>query len=432
MTSIPFLIFLLFAPPQQTNATRPGGQSADSLIKEGLAAYQSGKLEIAIGRMTEAHRIAPSNPYASLYLGLMLNQRDPDSRESRNLMESVLDKFETNQDLLLRLFDSYLRAGNTGKADSLLARMQKPMQGNPRLAFNLVYTMIRYGRLEGAKAELEKVSARVRGGAPDGSESSGKPPVDKALAAEISFIEGLIAATSNQSAEAMRLFQLADRSDFPPRDSIQMQMLAEALYSLDEYRLSIQAYRVYLDHFPHDTNARMHLGLAEYAYGLFDRAGPTFQKVLEEAPRTTEVHLYYGLSLLEKKNTDEARKQFQEELKINPQSYQAMSELAYLDYLSGDDENCRRWLEKAQPLNPDWFETNMVFGLLYNRQGQFDRAIKCLESVVRDKPQYYKAHFQLSLAYRRSGDEAKAAEHFGIYERLVAEEKKRQLEGVAK
>jgi predicted Zn-dependent protease len=104
-----------------------------------------------------------------------------------------------------------------------------------------------------------------------------------------------------------------------------------------------------------------------------------------------------------------------------------MAELAYLAYLAGDNDGCRGWLEKAQALNPGWVETEMVAGLLYNRLGQFERAIQLLEAVVKERPRSSKAHFQLSQAYARAGNEAKAKEHAAIYDKLVAEEKARQL-----
>ena len=105
-----------------------------------------------------------------------------------------------------------------------------------------------------------------------------------------------------------------------------------------------------------------------------------------------------------------------------------MAELGYLDYLGGDNESCRQWLEKAQALNPEWVEPNLVHGLLYNRLGQFDRAVAHLERAVK-KSRTIQAHYQLSLAYRRLGNEHKAKEHSAIYDRLLADEKSRQLGG---
>jgi tetratricopeptide (TPR) repeat protein len=294
----------------------------------------------------------------------------------------------------------------------------------------VIYTLVRYGKLKLAQSELDKITARLQ---PDlqrltGQES--KSPALQALkieAGEVYFIGGMIAASRDDYREAVRLFQAADRYDFPARNSVQMEMLGEAFYRMGEYQLSIQAYETYAKYSPLDPDARMYLGLSYYSSAMFPRARENFQKVLEQAPKTPSVHLYLGLSLLEEKSNEEARREFLEELKSEPRSYQAMAELAYLDYLAGDNVRCGEWLEKARPLKPDWIETNMVSGLLHNRMGQFDRAIQYLELVVKEKPNHYKAHFQLALAYRRTGNESKAKEHADIYDRLIAEEKSRQL-----
>jgi tetratricopeptide (TPR) repeat protein len=404
--------------------------SAERLLQEGLQDYRAHQLAQALAKLKRAYQLAPQNPKVRLALGLMLYEEDPAGVEAQRLMESVAALFPGNLELQLKLLDSYLQLKNTSKLSGLLRRLQDTMAGNTRFAFDVIYTLVRYGQLELAESQLDRVSARLQPRLQGLAEQDLKSPARQTLvhaAGEVYFIRGMIAASRENKSEAMRLFQAADHYDFPAPGSLQMQMLAEALFRLKEYPLSIQAYETYLRHSPLDAAARMNLALGYYANGMFARARENLQKVLEQAPQTPNVHLYLGLALLELKSNEEARRQFEAELKVDPQSYQAMAELAYLDYLAGDNEGCRRWLEKARTLKPDWIETNMVFGLLYNRLGQFDRAIECLERVIKERPNYYKAHYQLSLAYRRLGDETKAKEHADIYDRLITEERSRQL-----
>ncbi len=403
--------------------------SAEDLLREGLQAYRSHQLPQALTLLKQAYRLAPDNPKVRLALGLMLYEEDPASLEAQQLLESVASQFPDNFELQLKLLDSYLQLKNLSKLPSLLGRLQRAMSNNTRFAFNVIYTLVRYGQLEPATAQLDKISAQLQPKMQGISESDLKSPTHQAFmheAGEVHFIRGMVAASQENKSEAMRLFQAADRCDFPARDSLQMQMLAEALFRLGEYPLSSQAYETYLKSAPLDATARMHLALSYYSNADFSRASENLQKVLEQAPQTPAAHLYLGLTLLEQKRNQEARRQFQEALNADPQSYQAMAELAYLDYLDGDNERCREWLLQARPLNPEWVETNMTFGLLYNRLGQFAQAIEHLEQAIKEKPNYYKAHFQLALAYRRAGNETKAKEHADIYERLVAEEKSRQ------
>ena len=402
--------------------------SAESLLQEGLQAYRAHQMTRALSKLQQAYKLSPGNPNVRLILGLMLYEKDPASADAQHLMESVAVQFRDNLELQLKLLDSYLRLKTDAKWPPMLDRLQGAIKGNTRFAFDVIYTLIRYDRIEPSRIQLDRISSRLEPRTKGLTAEELKTPDHESQSlqqelGEICFIRGLIAASADKKSEAMGEFQKADRYEFPSPNSPQMQMLAEALYRMEEYRLSSQAYEVYLKHFPADPTARLHLALSQYFYGSFESARDNFFNVLEQTPQTPTAHLYLGLTFLELKNNEEARRHFQEELKADPQSYQAMAEMAYLAYSDGDNELCRQWLEKARPLNPDWVETNMVYGLLYNRLGQFDLAIQCLEKAVKDKPDYYKAHFQLSLAYRRSGNEAKAKEHADTYDRLIAERK---------
>ena len=347
--------------PQVTQSS----SSVEGLVQEGLRAYSAHRLDQAILKLKQAYQLAPRNEKVRLFLGLMQYEKDPASLEAQQLMESVVSRFPDNLELQLKLLDPYLQLKNESKWPPLLDHLQNSMAVDTRFAFNVLYALIRYGKLEPAKIQLDRISAHLEPRLKGLSEQELRSPEHQALmheAGEVSFILGLIAASSNNKSEALRLFQAADRNDFPSTDSVQMQMLAEALYRMEEYQLSMQAYEVYLKRFPSDAGARMHLAMCYYSRGMFELARESYQKVLAEAPQTSNVHLYLGLTLLELKDNEEARRKFLEELKADPQSYQAMAELAYLDYLEGENEHCLEWLGRAQPLNSDWYETNMVYG----------------------------------------------------------------------
>jgi tetratricopeptide (TPR) repeat protein len=411
---------------QEPHTSRP----AEELFQQALAAYRSNQLALAVTKLKQAYRLAPGNLNVRLTLGLALYETDPASMEAQRLMESVAAQFRNNRELQLKLLDSYLQHPNEAKVTSLLKDLQAVKANDTRFAFDVIYTVIRYGQLKIAQQELDLISDRLVPMRERLTEPELKTPVHQTLMhdiGEVYFIRGMMAASREEKTEAMTLFQAADRYEFPARDSWQMQMLAEALLRMHEHSLSAQAYEEYLKYFPDDAAARMQLAVTHYTMGLFTKARDNFQRVVEQAPKTENVHLYFGLTLLELKNNEEARREFQQELEADPKSYQAMAKMAYLAYLSGDHDGCLEWLQKAQPLNQDWVETNMVFGLVYNRLGQFDRAIQFLELAVKESPEYSRAHYQLSMAYRRSGNETKAKEHADVYERLTAAEKARQL-----
>jgi tetratricopeptide (TPR) repeat protein len=418
------------APSSQRKPPNPG--PAEALFQEALAAYRSNQLELAVTKLKQAYRLDPANMNVRLTLGLALYETDPANLEAQQLMESVAARFRNNTEVQLKLLDSYLRHGNRAKVTSLLHDLKPVKASDLKFAFAVAYTAIRYGQLEVAQQEIDLISNRLLPMQAGITETELKTPAHQTLMhdlGEVYFIKGMIAASRDEKTEAMGLFQAADLYEFPARNSLQMQMLAEALFRMQEHSLSAQAYEEYLKYFPDDAAARMQLGVAQYTMALFTKAQDSFQRVLEQAPRTEKLHLYLGLTLLELKDNEDARQEFERELAADRQSYQAMAEMAYLAYLEGDNNRCLEWLQRAQPLNQDWVETNMVFGLVYNRLGQFDRAIQYLELAVKNSPKYSRAHYQLSVAYRRSGNDAKAKEHSEIYERLTAAEKARQLGG---
>jgi tetratricopeptide (TPR) repeat protein len=414
--------------PAQARTTKAPAETEDALIKDALAAYRAGRMDEAVGKLREAHRARPEDPYARLYLGLLLYQKDSRSTEAQEMMESVLDRFPTNPDLLLRLTDSYLATGRDAKIPSFLENSKKARESNHRLALNIIYTLVRYARVEQARVALDDFSAANPQEAKAGA--AGRTTIDPTITrelGEVSFIRGLIAATTGQRDEAMKQFQAADRNEFPPQDSPQMKMLAEALFRFEEYSLSAQAYQVYLSHFSQDIEARLQLAICYFSSASFKRAQEELQRVYEKAPELPQVNYYMGRVFLETKNHEAARRCFEAELRINTASYPAMAELAYLDYARGENEKCLKWLEKSASLSPDYPEMHFVYGLLYNRSGEYNLAIENLEKVVQSNPRHITAQFQLSLAYRRIGNEAKAKEHADIYNQLLEDHKARTL-----
>jgi tetratricopeptide (TPR) repeat protein len=145
---------------------------------------------------------------------------------------------------------------NQEKVAAHLARIQKGMAAGSPFSFNYLYILIRYGQHQIAQKELEPIASRIQADRKALPEPGKKSTTDRSLmqdVGEIDFIKGLIAATADRKKDALSFFQLADTFDFPPRNSIQMQMLAEALFRLEEYKLAAQAYEVYLKHFPLDA-----------------------------------------------------------------------------------------------------------------------------------------------------------------------------------
>ncbi len=387
-----------------------------------------------IKQLQEAHRKNPADHQVEAYLGMLLYQRNPEDPEARKLMESAATHLLDRKDLQLMLLDCYLVNGETSKIPAWLQAVQSQLDSNERQAFDVIYTLVRYRQLDLAKTQLDRISSRLQERLKKVGNPDPKDPANQELIhniGEVFFILGLMNVSSDRKDEAMKLFQLADRYDFPPRDSVQMLMLADGLYQMGNFELSAQAYAEYLKHFPDDVQARFRSGVSLYSNGQFSEARTDLERALKADESLPEAHYYLGAVLVELKENDAAETQFHKDLEANPKSYRSMSELAYLSYLKGDNQGCQDWLRKAEALDPNWTETKLVYGLLYNRLREYDKAVKFLESALKDSPDSPKAHFQLGIAYQRLGNAEKAKEHMDRYNQLIQAQRDR-IRGIVK
>jgi tetratricopeptide (TPR) repeat protein len=402
-----FSCLLTIAGAQQQNPPRASREDqAAAELSACLRAHQAGQLEQAITRLKRAHTLTPDSPQVRLYLGLFLYEQNKDSLEAQRYMESIEDKFPDHGDLQLRLLDSYLRARNEAKSEALVGQLQARMAADSRFAFNVIYTLIRHGRIVSARREIDKVSNNLQG-------------VSNNLQGEVLFIGGLIEFGSGQKSRALDLLEKASGHGFPPRESRQMLTLADSLFQLRAFPQAAKAYEAFFANHPDSNPAqRFWLGMIYYGYGHYERALEQMQRARKEAPTIPEIDFYLGIILIELKRPEEARPYLLAELKRDPSSYKAMTKLADLEYLAGQDDLCRQWLEKSMALNGQWFESYMVYGMLYNRLGEYEQAVKSLEACIRVEPEYPKAYFQLSNAWRRLGDEEKARQFLDRFNQL--------------
>src|SRR6185503_7261710 len=104
----------------------------------------------------------PENPQVQLVLGLMLYEQDPASVEAWHLMDLAAPRFPDNSELQLKLLDSYARLTSESKLLPVLDRLQSTISKDTRFAFNVIYTLVRYGQLKLAQSQLDRISARLQ------------------------------------------------------------------------------------------------------------------------------------------------------------------------------------------------------------------------------------------------------------------------------
>jgi tetratricopeptide (TPR) repeat protein len=311
-------------------------------------------------------------------------------------------------------------------ASSLGAQPVSPRE--EAVPFDTIYSLIGQRRFAEARDEWNRLAPKLQEalrGAPGPS-----PTAEEARqrrAAEALFVQGLLTARGGEKEEALRLLRQADGYGFPPLDSPLLVLAADCLFELGEHALAAQAYREVVSRAPENVPARLRLGASLYSSGRLGAAEKELDEVLRRAPEDPHALFYLGAVLIDQRRTDEARARLERALSLDPGCSGCMAKLAHVAYLDGDDRRCESWLAKASALDPESLETALVAGMLASRAGRYDEAIRQLSRVVERAPAYAKARYQLALAYRRTGNAAKAQEHTEIYNRLVQEEKARNL-----
>jgi tetratricopeptide (TPR) repeat protein len=330
----------------------------------------------------------------------------------------------------LEQLDSYLAAGDSDAATTLLRQLEPELEADERFALDAAYRLLDYRRFPEAQVQWSRAAKHVQASLRAAAGQTLAPDADRELQrrfAEIVFVQGLLTARLGEKAEALRLLTQADGYGFPPLDSPLVALAANCLYELKEYALATQAYQEIVKHAPEDAEARLRLGISLYSSGQRAAAEKEFDQALRLAPRLPYANYYLGAVLFEQKRTDEAQACLERELALDPRCCACMAKLAHIAYLKGDDRQCESWLAKAAALDPDDPETNLVYGMLANRAGHYDQAIRYLTKVVALSPDYAKAQYQLALAYQRSGNAEKAKEHLEIYNRLIQEQKAKSI-----
>jgi tetratricopeptide (TPR) repeat protein len=327
----------------------------------------------------------------------------------------------------LARLDALLAAGDAAQADALLASLAPELARDERLAYDTIYVLVRRGRTADARTQWNRLAARLQeslraqagGGA---ASAAGRRRLGEAL-----FTQALLVAQDGGKDEALKLLSQADGYGFPPLDSPLMLLAADCLRGLNEYGLAANAYREFLARSPASVPAHMGLATTLYAARKFDAARLELEELLRRAPSTAGAHYLLGAVLVELNRYEEARAHLERELTLDPRCLGCLSRLAHVEYLEGRDSECERLLARAAALDPADIETRMISGLLAFRAGRYAAAIDHLSFVVERSPAYMAARYQLAVAYRRVGNAEKAREHLQAYQRLLEEQKAREI-----
>jgi tetratricopeptide (TPR) repeat protein len=273
----------------------------------GIALFDKGQTDEAMGHFQEAIRLNPDYAEAHYNLGV--------ARARKNQIDEAISQFQE----ALRLKPDYAEAHiNLGVAlarknqiDEAISQYQEALRLKPDFAeahYNLGVALARKNQIDGAISQYQE-ALRLK---PD--------------YADAHHNLGVALARKNQIDGAISQFQDALR--LKPDYAEAHYNLGVALARKNQIDGAISQYQEALRLKPDYADAHINLGVALAGKNQIDGAISQFQEALRLKPDYAEAHINLGIALAGKNQIDEAISQFQEALRLKPDYADVQSNLA--------------------------------------------------------------------------------------------------------
>jgi arylsulfatase A-like enzyme/Tfp pilus assembly protein PilF len=257
-------------------------------------------------------------------------------------------------------------------------------------AFLEARSLVSQGRLEEARAKLEKVI-------------EADPGNPLALATSGSVLRAL-----GRADQGLLRLEAAARSA-PGVYEIQRN-LGSALRDAGKPRDAAEAYRTAIGIHPHSADAHFGLGESLHEQGDAAAAAGEYRRALTLGLATPAVHAALGLALAATGDLDGAEKELllSEAGEVSVRS-QGWARLGHERARKGDLTEARRCLDRALSLAPAYPDALLDRAKLRRKQGDVAGASGDLEALLAARPDHPSARFLLAQARRALGDRAGAA-----------------------
>jgi tetratricopeptide (TPR) repeat protein len=150
----------------------------------------------------------------------------------------------------------------------------------------------------------------------------------------------------------------------------------------------------------------------------YDQAFPIFDAMLREYPDTPFLHYAYGASLANISEFDRAQVQLREEIRLNPQSPLPYLRLASILLTLHQPESAVGFAKQALAPAPSSPEAHYLLGRGELELGDSQSAIRELEAASRLAPGSPAVHFNLARAYSKAQRPGDAERERAQFERL--------------
>lgn len=194
-----------------------------------------------------------------------------------------------------------------------------------------------------------------------------------------------------------------------PRSHIYLEIEAEALRGLRDFRHEAAAWELYMEAAPFPASACPHLGRAYAAQGLEEKSLDAHARCLSLDKDDADLSFYYGQALARAGRNTEAEGLFLKILARHPRYSDALVALARLRLEQGKLSESQALLQRALAAVPSHPDAWLVYGMHARRQGDKPASKERLKKAIAAAPAYADLYRVLGRWLSEDGEAAEAA-----------------------
>jgi tetratricopeptide (TPR) repeat protein len=396
-----------------------------SLLTQGLALHQAGRLAEAEKIYSQILAIDPDQLDARHLLGFIFHQRG-DSAQAVRHIDLALQK---NPDNILALNNRGIVLSALKRFDEALASYDQAIAARPDFIEALINrgnTLRELQRFDEALASFDRAIAMR----PDHAGAhynranmlhaldrfdEALAGYDRALALQPGYAEVL----TNRGVTLHALARFADAlasydaavALWPVGDAA-FANRGMALHALARFDEALASFDRALALRPDNAEAPGSRGVTLHMLRRFDEALASYDRALALRPDNAEVHVNRGVTLFQLKRFAEALASCDRALALQPDYPEAHSSRGNALTMLGRFDEALANYDRALALRPDYAEAHTNRGVTLHALKRFDDALQCHARAVAARPDFAEAHYNEGLCRLLTGDfERGWAEH---------------------
>ncbi len=410
--------------------------NADALANLAYAYWTQSNLTEALKAARHALAIEENHAGANFYVGRILMQTGGDISEAIRHLERAAERNPEDVDVQFELFSAYRRAREFSRAALQLRQLGMVLPPSHAGIFyaegllqadlgNLKVAVERFRRALAINPELDSVRQDLGVALAQSSQWKEAVEVLEPLAQRrpqsfaVAYFHALSLENAQrpQEAEAEARRAVSLRPDAADGHTLLGIILAargahpEAVESLGR-AVTINAT---------NFDAQFYLGRERYALRDLPGAADAFRAALHIRPEDPEARFFLATVLEAAGEKDPALAEYRELISRRPRDPRGYIGLGAILAKYGETEDAVAQLQRARELEPGNFEAALALGRLLAKSGRVEAAIARLEEAVALRPDNAEAHYQLGLALRRAERAQEAEREFATVERLNRE-----------